>query len=239
MQKLLSRSIVVVAASWFACVAVPAACAADPVEAKPTKTKPAASSWTQLFDGKTLEGWRIVDQFDFEDHGKVEVKDGAIIIGAGKPASGISWTKKHPKIDYEISLEAQRVDGDDFFCGLTFPVNDSYCSWIVGGWGGRIVGLSNLDDASAVENETTTDYEFQSKRWYKLRIRVTSDRITAWIDNKEIINAEIAGRQLEIWWEQEPSRPLGVVAWKTASALRDFKIRQLTKEEVAAAKVSK
>ena len=198
-------------------------------------TKP-ATKWQAMFDGKSLDGWRVVDKFDFEDHGKVEVRDGAIVISAGKPASGISWKKKHPKIDYEIAFEAKRVEGDDFFCGLTFPVAESYCSWIVGGWGGQVVGLSNLDDASAVENETTINVDFKSNRWYKLRIRVTADRIVAWIDDKEVINTEIVGRKLAIWWEQEPSQPLGIVAWKTTSALRHLKMRELSKAEVEAAK---
>ena len=110
---------------------------------------------TSLFNGRTLGEWKTTV---FGGEGDVEVTDGRIVIGAGNPLSGINWTGKHPKMDYEIALEAMRVDGSDFFCALTFPVGDSSCSFICGGWGGGVVGLSSLDGADASENETT-DYQ--------------------------------------------------------------------------------
>lgn len=60
-----------------------------------------------------------------------------------------------PVMNYELSLEAMRVDGSDFFCGLTFPVGSNFCSFIVGGWGGGVVGLSSLNSEDASQNETT------------------------------------------------------------------------------------
>ena len=51
-------------------------------------------------------------------------------------------TNEIPKINYEVALDAMRVSGSDFFCGLTVPVNDSFCSLIVGGWGGGLGGVS-------------------------------------------------------------------------------------------------
>ena len=55
--------------------------------------------------------------------------------------TGITWTNEMPRMGYEISLEAMRVEGSDFFCGLTFPVGKDYLSLIVGGWGGRRGGV--------------------------------------------------------------------------------------------------
>ena len=60
-----------------------------------------------------------------------------------------------PKVDYEVNLDAKRVAGNDFFCGITFPVGKRFCSLIVGGWGGATVGLSSIDGKDAAENETT------------------------------------------------------------------------------------
>ena len=110
--------------------------------AEPTKEPPSKS----LFDGKSLKGWK---KTQFGGEGKVEVKDGRIVLHSGGPMTGITWTEDFPKIDYEISLEAMRVDGSDFFCGLTFPVGDKPCSFIVGGWGGGVVGLSSIDGSDA------------------------------------------------------------------------------------------
>ena len=53
--------------------------------------------------------------------------------------TGVTYQGQFPKTDYEVSLEAMRVDGVDFFCGMTFPVRSEFCTLIVGGWGGEVV----------------------------------------------------------------------------------------------------
>ena len=179
-----------------------------------------------LFDGKTLKGWRIIKSFDFMDHGEIKVKDGAIQLGQGSPATGISWKGKLPKINYELSLQAKRTEGDDFFCGLTFPIKDEFCSLIVGGWGGQVVGLSNLDDFSAIENETTQVIEFEKDRWYPIRLVVLDDKITIYIDKKKVIDID-TDHKFSIWWEQEPVTPLGIVTWNTGGAIKDLKLKQV------------
>src|SRR5881628_3209780 len=75
----------------------------------------AAASWKSLFDGKSLAGWKITD---FAGHGEVRVKDGKILLQTGV-MTGITWTNDLFRTNYEISLEAMRVEGNDFFCGLT------------------------------------------------------------------------------------------------------------------------
>jgi hypothetical protein len=181
-----------------------------------------------LFDGKSLEGWRIIDTFDFRRHGKVYVKDKAIFLEQGEPATGISWKGELPRTNYEITLEGQRVEGSDFFCGLTFPVKEEYCTLILGGWGGSVVGLSNVDTYSAVENETTQAVDFKNKRWYAIRLRVTDQRIKVWIDDDELIDLETQGRRFSIYWEQDPVKPLGLVTWQTSGALRNLKLKRIT-----------
>ncbi|MBM99809.1 MAG: hypothetical protein CMJ77_11830 [Planctomycetaceae bacterium] len=179
-----------------------------------------------LFDGKTLKGWRIIKSFDFMDHGEIKVNDGVIQLGQGSPATGISWKGELPKINYELSLQAKRTEGDDFFCGLTFPIKDEFCSLIVGGWRGQVVGLSNLDDFSAIENETTRVIEFEKDRWYPIRLVVLDDKITIYIDKKKVIDID-TDHKFSIWWEQEPVTPLGIVTWNTGGAIKDLKLKQV------------
>src|SRR5438309_615977 len=108
------------------------------------------AGWRPLFDGKTLAGWKSAN---FGGEGEVEVKDGAIVIERGNNMTGITYDRKDfPRMDYEFTLEGKRVAGNDFFCTTTFPVADSYCSFVVGGWGGTVVGLSSLDSMDASEN---------------------------------------------------------------------------------------
>jgi hypothetical protein len=176
-----------------------------------------------LFDGKTLTGWKVSD---FAGHGEVSVKDGRIILGTGV-MTGVTWTNDLPRIDYEISLDAMRVEGSDFFCGLTFPVNKDSCSLIVGGWGGGVVGLSSLDGQDAANNETTHYMNFQTGRWYNVRLRVTGTNITAWIENDKLVDADITGKSVSIRLEVEESKPLGISSWSTAAALRNIKLQRL------------
>ena len=55
--------------------------------------------------------------------------------------TGVTWTGSFPRSDYEIRFEAARLAGNDFFATVTFPVQNSFCSLVTGGWGGDIVGL--------------------------------------------------------------------------------------------------
>lgn len=194
---------------------------ATPLPAAPPEKEPAAKS---LFDGKTLQGWK---KTEFGGEGEVEAKDGQIVMAAGNPMTGITYAGAFPTMNYEITLDAMRVDGSDFYCGLTFPVGDSPCSFIVGGWGGGVVGLSSLDGSDASENETTKYQEFENKRWYKVRLRVTKDKIEAWLDDKQMVDVETKDRRISIRPEVELSRPVGISCFASTAALRDIKVRSL------------
>jgi hypothetical protein len=182
-----------------------------------------------LFNGKDLTDWKIVQEADFEWHGKVYVKDGKIMLEQGGPFTGIAWTKEFPRTNYEVSLEAMRVAGYDFFCGMTFPVGDSWCTLIVGGWGGMVVGLSNIDDMNASENETTRGMCLEDKRWYPIRVQVTDTRIEVWIDKEKVISIVREGHRFGVWEEQCPIKPFGVATWNTGGALRNIALRRLDK----------
>jgi hypothetical protein len=191
---------------------------------------PAAGSastpaWEPLFDGKTLTNWQPTK---FIGEGAVKVENGQIILDAGRDLTGITWTgPKLPTSNYEIALQAMRVEGKDFFAGVTFPVADSFCSLILGGWGGTVAGLSSINGMDASENSTSQSIEFETGRWYNIRIRVTPEKIESWLDERQIINQELKGNKVETRLEVDLSQPLGVASWRTKSALRDFRLRRL------------
>jgi hypothetical protein len=184
-----------------------------------------AQQWRPLFDGKSLEGWR---ETPFTGRGRVRVEKGTIVLGAGNPLTGITRTAAFPKSDYEIRLEAARLEGSDFFASLTFPVEDSFCTWVTGGWGGDIVGISSLDGWDASDNETRSYFNFENGRWYALRLRVTAQRIQAWIDDQAIVNVAIEGRSVSLRrGEIKLSAPLGFASYATTGALRKIEYRLL------------
>lgn len=180
-----------------------------------------------LFNGKDLTGWEVIEEYDFGRHGNVAVNDEAIILEAGTPATGIRIAGEFPRMSYEVSLEAKRITGSDFFCGITFPVGEDYLSLVLGGWGGGTTGISNLDGMSAVENTTTGFQDFEQDRWYRVRLAVTQAKVQVWIDDEQIVDVDHKDHKLSIWWEQEPVRPFGIASWYTKSALRNIQLRHL------------
>lgn len=182
--------------------------------------------WISLFDGKKLSPWTAPV---FGGDGEVTVEKGTIMLDFGDNLTGITHKGEFPKSDYEIRLEAMRVDGIDFFCALTFPVQDSHCTFVVGGWAGAVVGLSNIDGRDASENKTTKYMAFDDNRWYRIRVRVSADRIQTWIDDKRVVDQEIRGRRITIRPEVDLCKPLGISSWQTRAALRKIEYRRLPK----------
>lgn len=182
-------------------------------------------AWKSLFDGKSLGGWEAIE---FGGEGEVAVIDGEIVVNSGDPLSGILWQDDFPTDSYEISLEANRADGFDFFCGLTFPVGEDCCSLILGGWGGGLIGLSSVDGFDASENETTDYREFESDRWYEVVVRVKPDMITCLLDGEVIIEQPRAGHEISIRPEMFLCKPLGIANYVTSSRLRNLRYRKLT-----------
>src|SRR4051812_20915727 len=166
--------------------------------------------WQPMLDGKSLAGWR---ETDFGGRGEVECRSNLVVLHAGDPFTGISWTNAFQESGYEIALDAMRVSGSDFFCGLTFPVSNSFCSLIAGGWGGSLLGLSSVDGMDASENETTKFINFEQAKWYRIRLRVTADRIEAWLDKDKVVDVVTAGRRISLRaGDIEMSKPLGIAA---------------------------
>jgi hypothetical protein len=196
---------------------------------KPAKKK--VAKWISLFDGKKMKGWEVVKGIDYEEKGKVDVKDGCLILGTGRPATGVRWKGKFPKTNYEVELEGKRVDGNDFFCGMSFPVGDGALTLILGGWGGWVTGLSCIDGFRAIDNETCNSIEFKNGRWYRIRVKVTQEKVVAYVDDKFACELETPGRRLTVTSEMEPCLPFGFATWNTTGALRKIRYRELPPAE--------
>ncbi len=217
-----------------------AECSFSPQEQGKTQSKdaakplslPAGGKWKSLFDGKSLAGWK---RTEFGGGGDVKIepkfRDGlpAVKVESGAALSGFNWTGNAlPNTNYEIALEAMKLDGSDFFCGLTFPVEDSHASLILGGWGGGTVGISSIDNRDASENDTTRHIPFAKNQWFKIRVRVTPAKIEVWLDTKQIVDQEITGKKISLRpGEITNSVPLGISTYQTTGVFRSIKLRRI------------
>lgn len=222
----LSVGMIVLAAVAFLLFAS-AAPAEEPAAAQPPAEKD-PHAWRDLFDGESLKSWKAAN---FTGGGKITVDDGAIVMAMGADMSGIVYTGEPPRTNYEVAWEGKRIQGGDFFATLTFPVGKDHCSFVTGGWGGTIVGLSSINYYDASDNSTTRFMTFKDQQWYKFRVRVTDAKIEAWVDDAQVVDQERGNNKISIRIEVDPCRPLGFSSWCTSGAVRNIRLRQLTAEE--------
>lgn len=209
---------------------------AEAQKSTPEQSKADPYAWKSLFDGKTLQGWKAPK---FGGEGEVSVKDGMIILGLGEGITGVTYTGEVPKNNYEFAFEGKRIEGNDFYASPTFPVGDSFCTFIGGGWAGTVVGLSSIDFYDASDNSTTTFKEFKTGQWYRYRVRVSDSRIEAWIDDDKMVTQDRQGHKFSTRWEVDQCKPLGISSWCTKGAVRNLRIRLLKPEEVQAISAEK
>ena len=149
------------------------------------------------------------------------------MLRSGDPLTGVRWSGGEvPVADYEISFAARRIAGDDFFCALTFPVDSSFATLVLGGWRGNVTGLSSIDGLDASQNFTGTFRRFKNGQWYRVRLQV-SDAVRAWVDEKLVVEVAPGDGALSLRREMEPLKPLGFASWKSAGEIRDISLKKI------------
>ena len=188
-------------------------------------TLAAEAEWVPLFDGKALGKWK---ETDFAGKGEVSLKDGQVILGTGGDLTGVNLAAAPARMDYEVEFKAMRVQGDDFFVGFTFPVGERHVTFIAGGWGGTVTGISNVNSENASENETTQFKKYENGHWYRVRVKVTKTILEVWIDDEQMVKLELEGKKLSMRaGEIESSAPFGFASWRTTAALKEIRWRKV------------
>lgn len=183
------------------------------------------SKWTPLLKSDSLDGWEITN---FGGEGAVEVREGVLMLERGEPMTGIHSKKKDfPQENYEMRWKARRMDGSDFFVGITFPVGKEFCSLISGGWGGGLVGISSINGNDASENETSGFRDFKNNKWYSFRVRVDKKQIKAWIDDQEVVSVDREGKSFSVRAEVMASRPLGYCVFQSVCEIKDWEYQAI------------
>jgi hypothetical protein len=179
-----------------------------------------------LFDGTNLDNW---SKTDYAGKGEIFIDENqTLVMEMGATLSGIHWTGDDlPVENYEISLQARRTLGSDFFCGLTFPYKDAHATLILGGWGGSLIGISSIDDFDASENETGDAYIFEEKEWYDIRLLVMETKLRVFINGETVIDADVDGKKVAMRvGEIEMSVPLGITTYGTTGEFKNIVLRK-------------
>jgi hypothetical protein len=211
---------------------VPCSFAQDnaPVGKKPASTAPSDDSqpevaWKSVLPKDGLEGWEVTN---FGGEGETDNKDGTLMLGRGEPMTGITRLgKDFPTDNFEMQWSAQRAEGSDFFAGVTFPVGKEHCSFICGGWGGGLIGISSINGNDASENETASYRNFKNGEWYRFKVRVDKANITVWLNDEQIIAVARENRKFSVRAEVMRSRPLGYCVFQSKVFVKDWEYRTL------------
>lgn len=191
---------------------------------QPAKEERLADGWEAIFDGQSLTGWKVPK---FGGEGKVYAKDGCLHLGMGEMCTGATYTGVVPRENYEIYLEFMRAEGNDFPCALTFPVGKDPLTYVIGGWGGSIVGVSCIDGYDASDNPFSKFSELKDKKWYKVLVRVTKEKVECYLDDELLIEIPRAEHKFSIRPEVEDCVPLGIATWRTYGVIRNIRMRTL------------
>jgi hypothetical protein len=155
---------------------------------------------------------------------------GILRIQWGESLSAIRWKGAPVTLPFEVEWEARRIDGSDFFSGLTFParVSGESLTWVVGGWGGALVGISSIDGKDAAENESTRHRSFEKGRWYRLKLRREGERLATWIDGEPVLDLDTSGKTLGLRpGPIDCCAPFGLATWQTTGEFKGLRWRAL------------
>ena len=166
-------------------------------------------------------------------------KAGVLVLERGEPFTVVRYEGKAPLLvdEYEISWEAARLAGNDFFASLTFPVGsrEKCATFVTGGWGGWTTGVSSIGHQFANENETTGSMEFALGQWYAFTLQVNTRCLRGLIDGKEQFKVGLKGKAIDMHpSEITKSMPLGFASYSTKGAIRNVRVRALKSGELVA-----
>ncbi len=123
--------------------------------------------------------------------------------------------------DYEISLEAQKIDGNEGFLVLFRVKSDRDYYWLnIGGWGNTATAIERSIDNRRRAISSFRPIRVEQGRWYKIRVRCEGRRIQAWLNEGLILdfnddeNAHLIGK-------------VGIGTWMTKARFRNIKVTAL------------
>ena len=164
----------------FLCMALSAWCASGAEKKGESKAGP----WHTLFDGKSLEGWRVSENTE-----AVRLEEGNMVLN-GKRAHAFYVGKANGGTFTDFEAVAQFMTKPNANAGLFF-----HTTWQKSGWPN--VGYESQINATHKDwRKTGSIYSFHDLKepghadnvWVEKRIKVKGKRIQVWIDDKPVLD---------------------------------------------------
>ena len=223
--SVLMIAVLLLGASTMTAQEVTHSTATAPEDAKTQTTAMVTPTSTKMTGPTKMTGhW---ESCRFGGDGPVDITDSTVRLGFGDPLTGVFWTGEHPTTNYRLTYQAKRVDGFDFFAAVTFPVGDEFVTFVPGGWGGGVTGLSNIDQNDASSNETTQYLPLETGKWYSFTVTVTDDRIVCAVGDSEIVDLPREGRTFSLRAEMDLCKPFGLAAFQSVAEIRRIELQHL------------
>ncbi len=178
----------------------------------------------ELLAKENLEHWQNAA---FGGQGDLKIDGSQLDLEVGYPMTGAVYQGALPSDQYRLTFQARRMIGSDFFATVTFPVKESHCSLVTGGWGGATVGLSNIDGLDASRNETKTFIGFDDEIWYQFEVEVKWPKIVCRVDNETVIDIDVEDREVAVRSDVANCKPFGFCTYETCGEIRDIQVTLL------------
>ncbi len=189
----------------------------------------APGQWQDLFDGKTLDGWQAAG--DEATRGEVRLESGQIILNPGSPKTTVAWTSEFPARDYEVEVEAMRVEGRDAFCTIGLPLGEEQAQVAVG-WGpiGRdsfMISVNAKDGSASADAVTEKRMQLKSGQWYRINVKVDDERVVVLVDGEPVLDVP---RSDDTFPKRQDGNRFNITSYDTKAAIRKVRLRSLKPE---------
>ncbi len=148
------------------------------------------TDWTSLFDGKTMNGWRLMAVHG-GNGGVWEVKDGALVGDQEKDHKGglIGTEKKYGDFEIELEFKADLPVDTGLFLrtredGMGYQITIDYRK------DGTVGSLYAPAEGGFIQINKLWEKAFKKNGWNKLRARIEGQpaHVRSWLNDKKMID---------------------------------------------------